>query len=218
MRSATHRGWALAASAAVHAVVLALGLLVSGPEGAPQRGPFRLTSMALAPLPQPQVTTPAKLPRQTSLTATGRVETAWPPVANPLASSIEPVEQPALSEKPASDNTPPPPPPAARGPERSASATADAAYVRMLWSRINARKPAGQDLVGKALVTFVLDGQGRLTAASIAQSSGQILLDKLALRALRDAAPFPPPPDAGALQDGGTSGRRFSVELIFGMP
>lgn len=209
MRSALHRGWALAASAAVHAVVLALGLLVAGQEGAPQRGPFRLASFTLAPAPAaPATERPKRSPTEAVLHSS---DPQLPATSTPsplrLATPDGMAEHlaPPQSSAPESIATASP---AMRNTERPVAAT-DVAYVRLLWARINANKPPAQDLAGKVLVSFLLDPQGRVTAVAIAQSSGQMLLDKLALRAVRDAAPLPPPPDGPA---------RFTVELVFGVP
>ncbi|NKF24311.1 energy transducer TonB [Solimonas sp. C16B3] len=63
-----------------------------------------------------------------------------------------------------------------------------------LWTRIAAARPPGIHLTGEALLQFSLDRSGALLSASLARSSGNRLLDELALRCVRQAAPFPPPP------------------------
>lgn len=68
------------------------------------------------------------------------------------------------------------------------------AYAAMLWQRIAARRPEGLRLPGTALLVFTLDGAGRLTAIAVRQSSGSALLDRIAMRTVRQAAPFPAPP------------------------
>lgn len=69
------------------------------------------------------------------------------------------------------------------------------AYAAMLWQRIATRRPDGLHLPGTALILFTLDGAGRLTAIAVRQSSGSALLDRIAMRTVRQAAPFPAPPD-----------------------
>lgn len=69
-----------------------------------------------------------------------------------------------------------------------------AAYQRQLWARISARKPAGIHLDGVASVRFSVGEKGALTAVELAASSGNAALDRLALRTVRNAAPFPAPP------------------------
>lgn len=67
-------------------------------------------------------------------------------------------------------------------------------YQETLWQWVAARRPQGIYLEGEATIAFTLDRQGRLISASIAQSSGNKLLDRLALRTIRTAAPYPTPP------------------------
>jgi len=69
-----------------------------------------------------------------------------------------------------------------------------AAYAALLWQRIAATRPPGMHLAGEALLRFTLDRNGRISSAEIARSSGNRLLDKLAIRCLHQAAPFPSPP------------------------
>jgi protein TonB len=90
----------------------------------------------------------------------------------------------------AEDNSPPPPAPVAAAPAHREQS----AYTALLWQRIATHRPAGIELAGSALVEFRLDRTGHLVSARITQSSGIVLLDRLALRAVKDAAPFPPPP------------------------
>ncbi|MFA5964949.1 MAG: TonB family protein [Sphingomonas sp.] len=82
------------------------------------------------------------------------------------------------------------------------------AYAAMLWQRIAARRPDGLHLPGMAVVLFTLDGTGRLTAIDVRQSSGSALLDRIAVRTVRRAAPFPAPPD-------GIDDPTFSVAFHF---
>lgn len=72
--------------------------------------------------------------------------------------------------------------------------TALAIYQRQLWARISARKPAGIHLAGVATVRFSVGDDGALIAVELAASSGNAALDRLALRTVRNAAPFPAPP------------------------
>jgi len=48
---------------------------------------------------------------------------------------------------------------------------------------------------GRAVVTFVLDGGGRVTSVSVARSSGVASLDQEAQASVRRASPFPAPPN-----------------------
>jgi protein TonB len=47
---------------------------------------------------------------------------------------------------------------------------------------------------GTAIVRFRVGRSGGLESAALLRGSGVMMLDKLALRAVRQAAPFPPPP------------------------
>ena len=61
---------------------------------------------------------------------------------------------------------------------------------------------------GQVVVSFSVDGQGRLVSLVLAQSSGHADLDAQALAMVRGVAPFPPPPP-GAL-------RSFAAAIEFG--
>jgi protein TonB len=69
------------------------------------------------------------------------------------------------------------------------------AYRQQLWQRILAARPRGAKGTGTVIVRFRLSRDGSLLSAELAGSSGQFLLDRLALQAVRRAAPFPAPPD-----------------------
>jgi len=79
-----------------------------------------------------------------------------------------------------------------------------AAHVR---ARVAANKPAGGGLGGTAVVAFGLTPSGGLAHARLVRSSGNPVLDRLALATVRGSAPFPPPP-AGAT----------SAQLQFSIP
>lgn len=67
-------------------------------------------------------------------------------------------------------------------------------YAQRLWRHIAARRPSGTHIPGTAIVTFAMTSDGSLKALSLARSSGNAMLDRLALRTVRAAAPFPVPP------------------------
>lgn len=64
----------------------------------------------------------------------------------------------------------------------------------MLWRLIDANRPRGVNMKGAAVILFRLSADGTLEAAQVSRTSGNILLDKIALRSVRQAAPFPRPP------------------------
>lgn len=72
--------------------------------------------------------------------------------------------------------------------------TALSEYQAALWRKIDANRPRGVNLSGTVLILFRLSENGELHFAEVSQSSGNILLDKIALRSVRRAAPFPIPP------------------------
>jgi protein TonB len=108
----------------------------------------------------------------------GRSDAAAPPVVSSALPASAPVE--TLLSRPA------------------ASLPADgerAAYVRRLWKWIAARRPEGIHLAGEALISFSIGSDGSLLGLSLDRPSGRAQLDRLALRTVRLAAPFPRPPE-----------------------
>ncbi|GAA4767357.1 hypothetical protein GCM10023219_11220 [Stakelama sediminis] len=75
------------------------------------------------------------------------------------------------------------------------------AYAALLWQRIAARRPGGIHMPGTATIAFKLNAAGGIVRANVVQGSGNRMLDRLALRTVRRAAPFPKPPQTldGAL-------------------
>lgn len=184
------RPWALAASAGVHGLALIALSALSAGTAAPVLPP-RTAGLTLVNLTTPP--TPTRSPSPAKVHAvTDRVAEAAPrqdaqrlviPSTTAMASAT-PLAQSA------EDNSPPPPAPVAAAPAHREQS----AYTALLWQRIEMHRPAGIELAGSALVEFRLDHTGHLVSADIARSSGIVLLDRLALRAVKDAAPFPPPP------------------------
>ncbi|MDD3799093.1 MAG: energy transducer TonB, partial [Novosphingobium sp.] len=82
-----------------------------------------------------------------------------------------------------------------------------AAYKGALWQQIMSRRPRGVQGEGSVLLSFRLDRTGALLSADVARSCGNMNLDRLALRALRGAAPFPAPPAGVA-----------DAQLVFTLP
>lgn len=67
-------------------------------------------------------------------------------------------------------------------------------YTQDLWRHIATRRPHGVQGRGTTLITFRIGLDGALLAARIAGTSGDFNLDRIALRTLRQSAPFPRPP------------------------
>jgi periplasmic protein TonB len=76
-------------------------------------------------------------------------------------------------------------------PKRAESASG---YNAKIWSALAHHKPrVGK--TGSAVVTFAVGPGGGLRSARISGSSGDSQLDQMALQTVRNAAPFPPPPN-----------------------
>jgi protein TonB len=76
------------------------------------------------------------------------------------------------------------------------------AYQERLWAIIVAHRPPRVRAAGQVRIAFSLDRGGGLTAVAVARSSGDPMLDRLAVEAVRRSAPFPPPPsEAGGSAD-----------------
>ena len=86
--------------------------------------------------------------------------------------------------------------PATTEPDTAAPGKEDllAAYAAQLRQRILERRPRGLRKDGTATVAFQIDHAGQLAGSAIAVSSGNVQLDRVALRMVRQAAPFPEPP------------------------
>jgi protein TonB len=78
-------------------------------------------------------------------------------------------------------------------------------YIAAIRARLARHKPAGLPYTGTVKVAFAISAGGHLIYARLAQSSGRAALDTAALRAVRAAAPFPPPP----------GGRTFTTVIPF---
>lgn len=124
-----------------------------------------------------------------------------PPPVSPMPGSgndAEEVKQPAIVLPARAQPSPPMQAPRPSPPLVRSQQTADTAwnsYQLLLWRQVLARRPDGLHLSGEATLRFTLDMNGALIDADIARSSGNRMLDRLALRTLRNAAPFPTPPE-----------------------
>ena len=82
-----------------------------------------------------------------------------------------------------------------------------AAYNRLVWARIERRKPRDIHAPGVATVTFALGADGSLLSARLSAGSGVETLDRAALDAVAASAPFPPPPPGAS-----------PAQLVFSIP
>jgi len=95
----------------------------------------------------------------------------------------------------------------ARASASSGSILRYASYVR---ARVAGNKPAGNGHRGTASIAFGVTRSGGLAYARIRRSSGSAALDRLALGAVRGAAPFPRPPTGARPRQ-----LRFSITIHF---
>jgi periplasmic protein TonB len=81
-------------------------------------------------------------------------------------------------------------------------------YSTKIWSAL-ARKKLNAGQRGSTTVTFAIGAGGALRFVRVSQSSGNARLDQLALATVRNAAPFPPPPQ---LKDGAAA---YTIRIDF---
>lgn len=92
----------------------------------------------------------------------------------------------------------------------SASTGSMLTYASRVRAHVAARKPSGAGWHGTAVVAFGITTSGRLSYASVSRSSGNAALDRLAVSAVRGAAPFPDPPTGAS-----PSQLRFTIPFHF---
>ncbi|QIG81942.1 TonB family protein [Sphingosinithalassobacter tenebrarum] len=165
----------------------------SEPKQPPKERPRR-TEAAPRPATPLSEPVPADVPRRTA--APSPPPTPAPALAAPKLPDARPVQV-----------TPPLPSPSA------APANTDALrdrYSAALWRHIDARLPRGIRMRGEVRVGFTVTRSGSVQDIAIDTSSGNPMLDRLALRTLNRAGPMPPPP--AELGDGPL---RFTITIAF---
>ena len=92
--------------------------------------------------------------------------------------------------------------PEATGPRANAASgvgigrsQADTNYPGLVRAHLARYQHANQTEKGRAIVTFTLDGGGRVASVSLTSSSGTAALDQEAQASVRRASPFPAPPN-----------------------
>lgn len=183
-------GLALGLTAALHGAVLA-GLLYLPRAHTGAMAGERVVSVALSPSPSsspspsPSPVVPVALPVHRAL--------ALPALPQPMIEIAASAPSAAMAAVP---NAAPAPPHASAAPSPASSADAlSQRYEAVLYARILAQRRPGLRRAGTVLLRFRLDATGRLVSLAVSASSGDGLLDALALAMVRDAAPFPPPPE-----------------------
>lgn len=160
------------------------------PEEPQQVPPQQQPTTEPAPPPKPGAPSPPFLPKADGTTpTTGNI----PPLSPTFATPALLTDRPSPASVPPTSATPRPslPKPEAKAANMDAEAQA---YRQKLWAHIARLRPAGIRLEGSSLISFRIDRNGQLLSLHLARSSGNAMLDRLALRTLSRAAPFPPPP------------------------
>lgn len=160
---------------------------------------------------------PERKPNENPPTGEGpaRVSAASPPAARVPASAAPIVSSnPAILPPLAATGEPVAPavPRPDEGPRPPAADVGSAlrAYQLTIWRTIDAHRPRGINRHGTVLIAFRLSTDGALLSAEISRTSGDMLLDKIALRSVRQASPFPRPPEAVP-----AAALLFSIEINF---
>lgn len=97
-------------------------------------------------------------------------------------------------------------------PAAAASGGMGDAYGRKVFARIKARQSYVRELArdsieGSVALAFAVDPRGRMRDERVTETSGNSRLDRIAIGQLREAAPFPPPPNRQA--------RAFTIRLTY---
>ncbi len=196
------RLFALCATTIVHLLVAATlaSILDSRPDSTKDRG-AALTVVTLATKPPVRVRKekaeppPATVPASSShlpqpakrppIRALGAETSSAPGSSAPLPSASESVK-PAKTALALASTT--------EHPSAAEMSSALELYRAALWRQIDAHRPRGVTMRGTAMIRFRLSPDGALIEATVSRTSGLIQLDKIALRSVRQAAPFPQAP------------------------
>lgn len=175
--------------------LLVMGLeqnFVGNPSASELSPPSTLTIMTLAAAPAP-VIEQARIPVGFQPVQPVRTTLPLPKfVVQPAASAPAIIPTGAPQMPPTLPSTAAPAPDAAPAPVDHTKLLDD--YRRQLWAIIVAHRPPGIRLDGEVGIHFGIDPAGNLQSARIVQSSGDPMMDRLALDTVRRAGPFPRPP------------------------
>jgi protein TonB len=194
---------AIGVSLALHLVVIAAAWRSPAPRVA---GAPRVMEVELALSPR----APAQArDRPTAVAALRSDPVRTPPPAKPDAGGGEPAA-PVSPPPPLRPAGQPAPDPVASPVTPAASGAVEEpvdAWIRTVWAAIDRRRPRSVMGATAARVAFSVDREGRLTGLRLAGSSGATAFDREAMRAVRSAAPFSPPPP-------GVDARRLRFEIL----
>jgi protein TonB len=189
------------------------------PEAAPdlpsaEAAPKVSTTAALT-LPEPDVSVAADLalppaPEKPEPPAEKKVAKAKPktedaPAKKPKSETPKPVEdtgEAAAKPKDAAAASAP----AAGTKASKAKSLSPATYAKAVMKKVHATKKKSGAGRGTVVVGFSIGKDGGLTQVKLLQSSGNVVLDKIAMDHIRRAAPFPSPP--------ADAGRNYSFEFV----
>ncbi|WP_161956777.1 energy transducer TonB family protein [Sphingosinithalassobacter portus] len=213
--------WAGAGSATAILALLASLVMLAPAVTAPQaeQQALRLFDLppeeSAVPEPEPKAAQPAAQPRKPVPPRTSTAPST-PAAPSPLQSparqaASSPSAAPPQLAAPSLPEQASPQPIAPSAPVRTREpANVRDSYASALWSHINTRRPRGVRIRGEAVIAFTVDRGGAVHDVSLDRSSGNPLLDRLALRTVTRAAPMPAPPAALA-----GSALRFTITVSF---
>ncbi len=157
----------------------------------PQVEPDERPSIPPPSIASLETTEPADIQRQEPV-APPEAETRQAATKPPTTPMATPPPAPSLAPSVASQG----PAPGAPGSQKATASRGELiAYAGLIRGRLAKRKPRTRGHVGTVVVAFGIDRLGSVSFASIEKKSGVAILDLAALKAVRDAGPFPPPPD-----------------------
>jgi len=186
---------ALAATTAIHVMALAGILLAPAP---PSRGVADetrpLVVIALRPPPASPQVTPVSPPKVAKTSLARRTQPPDPIRALPLRASPGQWSPPTVQQLKSHLEVATPAIQSVSAAKGAVDLLAD--YKLQLWRHIDAHRPRGVQGRGTALIGFRVASDGTLLSSQIARSSGNMLLDRIALRAVRQAEPLPWPPES----------------------
>ncbi|PPC87768.1 MAG: hypothetical protein CTY31_04180 [Hyphomicrobium sp.] len=81
-------------------------------------------------------------------------------------------------------------------------------YAARVRAQVASRRPNGNGVRGTVVISFSVSRSGALGSARISSSSGNAVIDRATLAAVRSAGPFPPPP-------GGSDSVSFAVPFHY---
>ena len=203
------KGLGLGLSVLVHvlalAAVLQMTAVPAGLEGQEQRLSIEIVALPRAPVPSmdEEPAKPAEVP------APAKPKPIRPQAAvRPMAPSPQPeASRAAVAMTPAS---PQEPPTIATPVNSSLGDDTLQKYGQEVWAQIMKHKPRSIRFQGVVQLSFSLSASGELLSSEVVRSSGMGSLDQAALTALRDAAPFSPPPEGASAEQ-----LKFTIPFTF---